>query len=110
MSDKDIFDEPDCGERAWKKGDDAGYNEITERKWRAAVVLKLEGRDGVHILYTDLAGHVDEKHCNVCLLRARATFEGADLERLQPMWVELHKDPRLAEARRRSRTEPRLGI
>ena len=83
-------------DRAWKPGDDAGYNEITERKWRAAVVLKLEGRDGVHILYTDLAGHVDEKHCNVCLLRARATLEGADLERLQPMWVELHKDPRLA--------------
>ena len=82
-------------DRAWKPGDDAGYKEDTERKWRAAVVLKLEGRDGVHILYTDLAGHVDEKHCNVCLLRAPATVEEAELERLRPMWVKLHADPGL---------------
>ena len=33
-------------DRAWKKGDDAGYKEDTERKWRAAVVLKLKGREG----------------------------------------------------------------
>ena len=81
--------------RVWKPRDDACYKEPTERKWRAAVVLQLEGDDGAHILYADLAGHVDKRHCNVCLLRAPATVGEAELERLRPMWVKLHADPGL---------------